>query len=58
MAITIGILAIVLAVALTIALKAKAGVERPFARNWLALVGVTMTIMALFIAGVASVLTG
>ena len=57
MGFTGGLIAVVIAVVLMFLLKAKNGVEKPFARNWMALIGVTMTIMVLFIGGVAAVLT-
>jgi len=57
MGVTGGLIAIALAIGLTIFLKAKGLEEKPFARNFMALVGVTMAIMLLFIAGVAAVLT-
>jgi hypothetical protein len=49
---TYGLAAIAAAVTLTFILSPKDGVERAFARNWLALIGVTMGIMVLFIVGV------
>jgi len=57
MGVTGGLIAIALAIGLTFLLKAKGLEEKAFARNWLALVGVTMAIMLLFIAGVAAVIT-
>jgi hypothetical protein len=57
MGFTGGLIAVVISVVLMFLLKAKNGVEKPFARNWMALIGVTMTIMVLFIGGVAAVLT-
>ena len=54
MGLTGGLIAIVLAVGLTIVCRARNGEERPFARNWMALVGVTMAVMTLFIAGLAA----
>lgn len=52
-----GLIAIALAIGLIFALKAKGLEERAFARNWMALVGVTMGIMLLFIGGVAGVIS-
>ncbi|MGB9364774.1 MAG: hypothetical protein WCE79_02045 [Xanthobacteraceae bacterium] len=57
MSFTGGLIAIAAAVALTLALKARGLEEKSFARNWMALVGVTMGIMLLFIGGLAAVLT-
>ena len=57
MGVTGGLIAIALAIGLAFSLKAKGLEEKPFARNFLALVGVTMLIMLLFIAGVAAVIT-
>ena len=57
MGFTGGLIAIAVAVALTLALKPKGLEEKPFARNWMALVGVTMAIMLLFIGGIAAVIT-
>jgi len=57
MGFTGGLIAIAAAVALTLALKARGLEEKAFARSWMALVGVTMAIMLLFIAGVAAVIT-
>ncbi len=57
MGFTGGLIAIAVAVALTLALKAKGLEEKPFARNWMALVGVSMAIMLLFIGGLAAVIT-
>lgn len=55
---TYGLAAIVAAVGLTFILRPKNGEERAFARNWLALIGVTMTIMLLFIVGIILIMTG
>ena len=52
-----GLIAIAVAILATFLLRAKNGLEKSFARNWLALIGVTMAIMTLFIAGVAAVIT-
>lgn len=52
-----GLAALALAGALIFLLKAKNGVERPFARNWMPLVGVTMTVMVLLIGGLAALIT-
>jgi hypothetical protein len=52
MGFTYGLAAIAAAVTLTFVLRPKDGVERAFARNWLALIGVTMSIMLLFIVGI------
>jgi uncharacterized protein YhhL (DUF1145 family) len=57
MGFTGGLIAVAIAVALMFWVKAKNGVEKPFARNWMALIAVTMLIMILFIGGVAAVLT-
>lgn len=57
MGFTAGVIGVVAALALLFLLKAKDGVERPFARNWMALVGVVMTIMTLFVAGLAAMIT-
>lgn len=57
MGFTGGLVAVAISVALMVLLKAKNGVERPFARNWMALIAVTMAIMILFIGGIAAVLT-
>ncbi|TMJ02617.1 MAG: hypothetical protein E6G97_12380 [Alphaproteobacteria bacterium] len=57
MGFTGGLIAIALAVGLTLLLKARGLEEKAFARNWMALVGVTMGIMLLFIGRVAAVLT-
>jgi len=57
MGVTGGLIAIALALGLTFFLKAKGLEEKPFARNFMALVGVVMGIMLLFIAGVAAVIT-
>jgi len=57
MGFTGGLIAVVIAVVLMFLLKAKNGIERPFARNWMALITVTMVIMILFIGGVAAILT-
>lgn len=57
MGFTGGLIAIAAAVALTLALRAKGLEEKPFARNWLALVGVSMGIMLLFIGGLAAALS-
>ena len=57
MGFTGGLIAIAVAVGLLFLLKAKNGVERPFARNWMALVGVTMSVMVLLIGGVAALIT-
>ena len=52
-----GLLAMAISVLLMFLAKARSGVERPFARNWMALISVTMVIMILFIGGIAAVLT-
>jgi uncharacterized membrane protein len=52
-----GLILIALAIGLLFALKAKGLEEKAFARNWMALVGVSMGIMLLFISGVAAVIT-
>ena len=57
MGFTGGLIAIALAVGLMFALKAKGSEERAFARNWMALVSVTMIVMLLFIGGVAGLIT-
>ena len=57
MGFTGGLIAIAVAVALLFALKTKGLEEKPFARNWMALVGVTMVIMLLFIGTFAAVIT-
>ena len=57
MGLTAGIVALIVALVATFLLRAKNGEEKPFARSWMALVGVTMTVMALFIGGVAAVIT-
>ena len=57
MGFTAGVIAVAAAIALMFFVKAKNGVERPFARNWMALVGVTMTFMMLLVVGVASIIT-
>ena len=57
MGFTGGLIAIAVAIALTLALRPKGLEEKPFARNWMALVSVSMLIMLLFIAGVAAVIT-
>ena len=56
MGFTGGLIAIALGAVLLFLVKAKGGVERPFAQNWMALVGVTMTIMLLFIGGLAAMI--
>jgi hypothetical protein len=58
MTFTLGLAAMAAAVILVFVLKPKNGVERPFVRNWLALITVTMTIMGLFIVGIVSILAG
>ena len=57
MGFTGGLIAVAVAVALTLALKARGLEEKAFARNWMALVGVTMIIMLMFIGGIAAVIT-
>jgi len=57
MGVTGGLIAIAVAVVLTLALRPKGLEEKAFARNWMALVSVSMVIMLLFIAGVAAVIT-
>ena len=57
MGFTGGLIALALAVGLTFALKAKGLEEKPFARNWMSLVGVTMGIMMLLVGGVAAVIS-
>jgi hypothetical protein len=57
MGFTGGLIAVAIAGALLFLLKARNGVEKPFARNWMALIGVTMAIMLLFIGGMAAVIT-
>ena len=47
-----------MAVVLTLALRPKRLEEKAFARNWMALVGVTLAIMLLFITGLAAMRTG
>ena len=49
--------AIAAAIAVIFFLRPVNGVERAFARNWMALVGVTMAAMMLFIGGIAAVIT-
>jgi multisubunit Na+/H+ antiporter MnhB subunit len=52
-----GLIAMAIAVVLLFLLKAKNGVEKPFARNWMALITATMAIMVMFIGGLAAVLS-
>ena len=56
MGFTAGLISIALAAILLFFVKAKDGVEKPFAGNWMSLVGVTMTIMLLFIGGLAAMI--
>ena len=56
MGFTGGLVAIALGAALLFLVKAKNGVEKPFARNWMPLIGVTLLIMLLFIGGLAAML--
>lgn len=51
MGFTAGLISIAFAAILLFFVKAKDGVEKPFARNWISLIGVTMTIVLLLIAG-------
>ena len=57
MGFTGGLIAIAAAIAVIFFLRPVNGVERAFARNWMALVGVTMAAMMLFIGGIAAVIT-
>ena len=57
MGFTGGLIAVAVAVGLLLAVKARNGEERPFARSWMSLVGVTMVIMVLFIGGLAAIIT-
>jgi hypothetical protein len=52
-----GLIAIVASIAILFFCRPKNGVERPFVRNWMALVGVTMVVMMLFVAGIAAIIT-
>jgi len=56
MTLAVGIIAILLSACLLYSLKAKDGVERPFARNWVALVAATMLVMGLFVGGAAALI--
>ena len=57
MGFTGGLVAIAASVVILLLAKAKNGVEKPFARNWMALVAVTMTIQILFMGGISLLLT-
>ena len=57
MGFTGGVIAVAAAITLMFFAKAKNGVERPIARNWMALVGVTMSFMLLLVVGIASIIT-
>ena len=57
MGFTGGLIAIAAAIAVMFFLGPVNGVERAFARNWMALVGVLMFVMMLFIGGIATVIT-
>lgn len=52
-----GVVAIAAAIAVVFFLRPRNGVERPFVHNWMALVGVTMLAMMLFIGGIAAIIT-
>ena len=56
MGFTAGLIAIAAAIAVKFFLRPGNGVERAFARTWMALVGVTMAAMILFIGGIAAVI--
>lgn len=57
MGFTGGWIALAAAIGLLLALKARGLEEKPFARNWMALVSVTMAIMLLFVGGIAAVVS-
>jgi hypothetical protein len=50
-----GIAAVALSACLLFYFKARNGVERPFARNWILLIGAVMLVMSLFIGGAAGI---
>ena len=56
MTLAVGISAILLSACLLHRFKARDGVERPFARNWVSLVAATMLVMSLFVGGAASLI--